>query len=128
MRWAPLAGPLGALAAGAFLLATQCGYLSVAGVLASLYPATTVLLAALLLRERIHRAQGVGLGLCAAAIALVAGPQPRATHAVSSRRSPSQSRTMSPSACWPPAFTATRTLPGLSRQAREMRIRVTSSV
>ncbi len=73
VRWALLAGPLGAAATGAFLLASQRGYLSVAGVLASLYPATTVLLAALLLRERIHRAQGLGLGLCAAAVALVAG-------------------------------------------------------
>ena len=73
VRWALMAGPLGATAAGAFLLASQQGYLSVAGVLASLYPATTVLLAALLLRERIHRAQGVGLGLCAVAIAMVAG-------------------------------------------------------
>ncbi len=73
VRWALLAGPLGAAATGAFLLASQRGYLSVAGVLASLYPATTVLLAAMLLRERIHRAQGLGLGLCAAAVALVAG-------------------------------------------------------
>jgi drug/metabolite transporter (DMT)-like permease len=73
VRWALLAGPLGAAATGAFLLASQRGFLSVAGVLASLYPATTVLLAALLLRERIHRAQGLGLGLCAAAVALVAG-------------------------------------------------------
>jgi drug/metabolite transporter (DMT)-like permease len=44
----------------------------VAGVLTALYPASTVLLAALVLRERIHRAQGVGLGLCAIAVALVA--------------------------------------------------------
>ena len=73
VRWAVLAGPLGATATGAFLLASQQGYLTVAGVLASLYPATTVLLAALLLRERIHRAQGLGLGLCAAAVAMVAG-------------------------------------------------------
>jgi uncharacterized membrane protein len=71
--WALLAGPLGASATGAFLLASQFGFLTVSGVLASLYPATTVLLAALVLRERIHRAQGVGLGLCALAIVLVAG-------------------------------------------------------
>lgn len=71
--WALLAGPLGASATGAFLLASQTGFLTVAGVLASLYPATTVLLAAVLLKEHIHRAQGVGLGLCAVAIALVAG-------------------------------------------------------
>lgn len=71
--WALLAGPLGATATGAFLLATQAGYLTVAGVLASLYPATTVLLAALVLHERVHRSQGIGLGLCAVAIAFVAG-------------------------------------------------------
>jgi drug/metabolite transporter (DMT)-like permease len=72
VRWAALAGPLSATATGAFLLAAQQGFLSVAGVLTSLYPASTVLLAATLLRERVHRAQGVGLGLCAIAVALVA--------------------------------------------------------
>ncbi|CAN5202873.1 DMT family transporter [soil metagenome] len=72
VRWALLAGPLGATATGCFLLASQQGYLAVAGVLASLYPATTVLLAALVLHERIHGSQGMGLGLCAAAVALVA--------------------------------------------------------
>jgi drug/metabolite transporter (DMT)-like permease len=71
--WALLAGPLGASATGAFLLATQSGYLTIAGILASLYPASTVLLAALILHEQVHRAQGVGLGLCAVAIAFVAG-------------------------------------------------------
>jgi drug/metabolite transporter (DMT)-like permease len=72
VRWALVAGPLGATATAAFLLSSQRGYLTVAGVLASLYPATTVLLAALVLKERVHRAQGVGLGLCAVAIAMVA--------------------------------------------------------
>jgi drug/metabolite transporter (DMT)-like permease len=70
--WALVAGPIAAVATGSFLMATQHGYLTVAGVLASLYPATTVLLAALVLHERVHRAQGVGLGLCAFAVALVA--------------------------------------------------------
>lgn len=73
VRWAVLMGPLGAGATGSFLLAAQQGYLSVAGVIASLYPASTVLLAALLLHEKVHRTQGVGLGLCAVAIACVAG-------------------------------------------------------
>jgi drug/metabolite transporter (DMT)-like permease len=71
--WALAAGPLGASATLAFMLAAQYGYLTVAGILASLYPAATVLLAAVILHERIHRAQGVGLGLCAVAIGLVAG-------------------------------------------------------
>ena len=44
-----------------FLLATREGYLSVAAVVTSLYPAFTVLLAATVLREHVHRAQAVGL-------------------------------------------------------------------
>ena len=38
----------------------------------SLYPAVTVLLAATVLREHVHRAQAVGLALCAGCIVLVA--------------------------------------------------------
>ncbi len=72
-RWALLAGPLSAGATGFFLRASQLGYLAVAGVIASLYPASTVLLATVVLHERLHRAQGVGLVLCALAVALVAG-------------------------------------------------------
>jgi drug/metabolite transporter (DMT)-like permease len=71
-RMSLLTGPLGTLATGAFLLATQHGYLSIAGVLTSLYPAGTVLLATAILKERIHARQGIGLGLCAVAIACVA--------------------------------------------------------
>lgn len=71
--WALLAGPLGAGATLAFLFATQAGLLTVAAVLASLYPATTVLLAALVLHEKVHRTQAVGLALCALTIAFVAG-------------------------------------------------------
>ncbi|HET7356810.1 MAG TPA: EamA family transporter [Nocardioidaceae bacterium] len=71
--WALAAGPFGASATAAFLLASQRGFLSVAGVLSALYPATTVLLAVALLHERIHRLQALGLALCALAIALVAG-------------------------------------------------------
>jgi drug/metabolite transporter (DMT)-like permease len=65
-------GLLGAAATGAFLLATQQGYLTVTAVLASLYPAFTVLLAATVLREHIHRWQAIGLVLCGIAVALVA--------------------------------------------------------
>ncbi len=72
VRLAALCGPLGATATGTFLLATQHGFLTVAGVLASLYPASTVLLAAFVLKEHVHRAQGVGLVLCGLAVAFVA--------------------------------------------------------
>jgi len=57
----------------AFLLATQSGFLTVTAVLASLYPAVTVVLAATLLREHIHRSQAAGLVLCGLAVALVVG-------------------------------------------------------
>lgn len=65
-------GVLGATATVAFLLATQQGFLTVTAVLASLYPAVTVLLAATVLREHVHRWQAVGLVLCGAAVTLVA--------------------------------------------------------
>jgi drug/metabolite transporter (DMT)-like permease len=68
-----LCGALGALATGLFLVATQGGYLTVTAVLASLYPAFTVMLAFGVLREHVHRAQAVGLALCAVAVGLVAG-------------------------------------------------------
>lgn len=67
-----LAGLLGGVATTAFLLATQHGLLSVSAVLTSLYPAFTVLLAALVLREHVHRAQAWGLMLCGVAVVLVA--------------------------------------------------------
>jgi drug/metabolite transporter (DMT)-like permease len=67
-----LAGVLGALATVCFVLATREGYLSVAAVVTSLYPAFTVLLAATVLREHVHRAQAAGLLLCAVAVSLVA--------------------------------------------------------
>jgi drug/metabolite transporter (DMT)-like permease len=72
VRLAVLAGPLGATATGLFLLSTQQGFLTVAGVLSSLYPASTVLLAAVLLHERVHRTQGLGLALCGLAVTFVA--------------------------------------------------------
>ena len=67
-----LAGVLGGLATAAFLLATHHGLLSVSAVLTSLYPAFTVLLAALVLREHVHRLQAWGLLLCGVAVVLVA--------------------------------------------------------
>jgi drug/metabolite transporter (DMT)-like permease len=70
--WGAVAGALATAAAVAFLLATQTGLLTIASVVTSLYPAVTIGLAAVVLRERVHAAQGVGLLLCAVAVGLVA--------------------------------------------------------
>jgi len=67
-----VSGLLGAAATGLFMVATRGEQLTISAVVVSLYPAFTVVLAALVLREHVHRAQAVGLGLCAAAVTLVA--------------------------------------------------------
>lgn len=66
------AGPMGALALVAFLLASQSGLLTVAAVLSALYPAVTVLLAMTVLHERLRLGQTAGLGLCLVTVALMA--------------------------------------------------------
>lgn len=67
-------GPLVAAANAAFLWAVGLGQLVITSVLASLYPAVTVALAAFALHERIRRWQGVGLGLAAIAVILISVP------------------------------------------------------
>ena len=67
-----ISGALGTLATGLFQVASQQGYLAVAAVITSLYPAFTVLLAMSVLREHVHRSQAYGLALCAGAVVLVA--------------------------------------------------------
>ncbi|MCA0143356.1 DMT family transporter [Blastococcus sp. LR1] len=67
---------VGDMAANAlFLLATQTGGpLAITGVLSSLYPVSTVLLAQLVLRERLVPAQLAGLMTAAAAVVLITLP------------------------------------------------------
>ena len=57
---------------GAFILAVQAGALAVAAVLSSLYPVTTVILAAIFLHERVTRMHAIGIALAATAIACIA--------------------------------------------------------
>ena len=54
-----------------YLLAVQSGALAVASVLSSLYPVTTVILAAVVLRERVTRDHAIGIVLAAAAIVCI---------------------------------------------------------
>ena len=51
-----------------YVLASQAGRLDVAAVISSLFPGTTVLLAALLLKERVSRSQSFGIFLALGAI------------------------------------------------------------
>jgi drug/metabolite transporter (DMT)-like permease len=54
-----------------YLLAVQTGALAVASVLSSLYPVSTVILAAVVLRERVSRDHAIGIALAAIAIVLI---------------------------------------------------------
>lgn len=65
-------GVLDITANALYLAAAQRGLLSIVAVLASLYPASTVVLARLVIGERLHRVQLVGLALAAAGVVAMA--------------------------------------------------------
>ena len=69
--WPLLAALLDTGSNVAMLLALQASLLSLAGVLMSLYPAATVLLAMVVLRERVTRWQALGMVLALAAVAMI---------------------------------------------------------
>lgn len=55
-----------------YLVAVREGQLSIVGLLSSLYPVSTVLLAGIVLRERLSGLQLAGVGGCAVAVGLIA--------------------------------------------------------
>ena len=72
MRIILAAGALDMLANVLFIAATRYGLLSIVSVLTSLYPASTVFLARVVLDEHLTRTQWIGVGLAASGVALIA--------------------------------------------------------
>jgi drug/metabolite transporter (DMT)-like permease len=73
LRWTLVAGPCDMTANALFLVATRAGDLSLVAPLAALYPVTTVILALIIDRERLHGVQVAGLAFAVAALVLVSG-------------------------------------------------------
>jgi drug/metabolite transporter (DMT)-like permease len=71
--WLPgiISGCLDAVGNLFYMMASQTGRLDVAAVICSMYPAGTILLAGIILRERPTRRQLAGMGLALAAVALL---------------------------------------------------------
>ena len=72
VRLGVAAGLLDTFANVCMILALRASLLSLAGVLISLYPAATVVLAMVLLGERVTRTQRVGMVLAGASVAMIA--------------------------------------------------------
>jgi len=72
LRLAAAAALLDTCANVSMLLAIQRWMLSLASILISLYPATTVILAIIVLRERLTRWQAIGMVLAAASVSMIA--------------------------------------------------------
>ncbi len=72
LRLSVIAGVTDFAANLAYVLATHRGLLALVAVISSLYPATTLLLARGVLKERVARQQAAGLVLAAVAVALIA--------------------------------------------------------
>ena len=68
-----LTGVLGMGGTTMFFLASHEGLLAITAVITALYPGGTILLARVLLGERLTRVRLIGLGLAAASVALIAG-------------------------------------------------------
>lgn len=72
MRIILIAGALDMLANVLFIASTRYGLLSIVAVLTSLYPASTVFLARVVLKEHLSRSQWLGVGLAACGVVFVA--------------------------------------------------------
>ena len=71
-RLSLLTGVAGAAGTAMFFLATHHGLLAITAVITSLYPAGTILLARVLLGERLTRLRLAGICFAAASVALIA--------------------------------------------------------
>jgi drug/metabolite transporter (DMT)-like permease len=72
LPWGGASGALGAAGTLTFLLSAHVTDLGVAAVLTSLYSAVTVLLASIVLGERLGGGQRLGIGICTLAVATLA--------------------------------------------------------